>query len=161
MITEIIGNKELFAVEFSIEKKVSGLSYGLCLIWIAGEFIGNPDDRVYLSRVRTNLIAIKENFAHADSIPAVPNSPADLLAMATGEGLENSGKHFFFDTDGFDNFVKLFFQQGDTTTFYWCLHPALANVPKYSSYSHKVHSAKIPTSAINSVVDEFCSRIES
>ena len=53
MIKNIIGDKEVFAIEYSISDDHFCLpyAYGECRIWLDGNWLGGIEGEVYLTRV--------------------------------------------------------------------------------------------------------------
>lgn len=147
---KLFGDVHKFAIEVQICENGTTQSYGFLKIWINGSLIGDTGVCLYFQSVIDSFLGIVRRQGQRDTIPDIPRISEDFLNW-----VENiaSFKNFFLPIEGFDDFLKLFFIDGDDAVFFFGLHPNSIGQIGYESYSSEVLSARVNICEIRNVIE--------
>jgi hypothetical protein len=170
MNTNIVGNPDIFAVEYTITIDVihpnasKKTLLGICKLWLNGKWLGDIGIDIYLNSFCHELQGIVNRFNDyklIDTIPLLPNVSSEFAKL--WENDDSLSRNSFLDIEGFDRFYKLCFIGEKSLTFYWCLDPDVTNsseeFPEYADYPKEVLTAEIPISVVKEVADRFEERV--
>jgi hypothetical protein len=166
MRSEVIGDKDVFAIEFVIDYSYTKneIVYGGCRLWLKGQYLGDINDHIYLNMFHKSLKWIGYNFNRdnlIDSIPLLPLKIKEFTQMLDGD--EALYKNALFDEEAFIRFNERCFRNGENLIFYWCLELYVAehieDFPTFKDFPKEVQVAEIPISAVKEVADKFEARI--
>jgi hypothetical protein len=159
MIENIIGDKAVFAIQYSISDDHYCLpyAYGDCLIWLGGNFLGEIEGEVYLTRVGKILQSV---YLMTDKL-TLPEGMYELPDSEKFKVMEENWAYWFMDTEGFDSISKYVYHQNDVLYFLWELRSEVSNILKIGDSSRQLFSAKVPISIYTEVTNEFRDRLVS
>jgi hypothetical protein len=168
MTSEIIGDKNVFAIEFAIKYEIeytkNGIVYGGCRLWLKGQYLGDIDNPIYLNMFHKSLKWIGYNFNKGnliDSIPVLPLTIKEFTQRLDGD--ETLYENALLEEEAFNRFNERCFRNGENLIFYWCIELYVAehieSFPEYTDYPKEVQVAEIPISVIKEVADKFEARI--
>jgi hypothetical protein len=160
MKNRIIGNPAVFAIEYKLLESPSKIRLGGCRIWLSGCFIGDIHNDIYLSSTASSLIGILNTTPFTGELPKLPLSAEALLAVMTDEKTPEIGDYCCLAIDGYDHFLKLFFNCGSSMIIYSSLHPDLEDWPEYIDYPREPRCATIPIAYFKEIVSEFAQEVD-
>ena len=158
MIKNIIGDKEIFAVEYSISEDHFCLpyAYGECRIWLSGNCLGGIEGEVYLTRVADLLQSVYlmiNNIALPKDMYDLPDS--EIFKALEEDRLDEKGTYWFMYTEGFDLMSKYVYYQNDMLYFLWQLKPQSWNYSKVVDFPGQLFSSKVPISIYINITNKF------
>lgn len=163
--TEIIGDPQVCAIEFSVEVVKLETVYGTCRLWLEGKYIGDICEPDYLTGVALEIIStayLFDNYTESKfEIPEIPRQPDEFINMLNDE---ESPCGLYISGETFDDFRKTYFRKGDKFIFYWCLDPdAAADVerfPQFKDFPKEVQRAEVEIVVYKETAEKFMKRIE-
>jgi hypothetical protein len=156
MVNNIIGNREVFAVQYSLLQSNSFLPYGDCKIWLGGNYLGGIEGEVYLatvSKLLNSVCLIIEKLILPRDVFKL--SASEIFRMMEEEQIEEVGTYWFMYTEGFDLFSKYVYYQDEMLYFLWQFNPDVWNDFKIGDFPGQIFSAKVPLSTYTEVVNQF------
>jgi hypothetical protein len=165
MEREVIGNKDVFAIEFVIDHSYTKnqIVYGGCRLWLREQYLGDINDYIYLNMFCKSLKRVGNLNKHwtvkvVDEIPNNPKSIKEIRYLIEKEiGIQ------IFSGENFDKFSKLCLRNDESLIFYWCLNTNVSDNPKvfpqFVDFPKEVQVAEILISEINEVAHLFEARI--
>jgi hypothetical protein len=156
MNKNLIGNKEIFAIEYSILKVNPSPPYGDCLIWLGGNSLGGLEGEVYLNRVCELLegnLSIKALLFLEEHIYDL--SETEIFELMLDEKIDEEGKYWFLYTEGFDVFNKYIYRRNETFYFLWQLAHRVWKYFEPEGVSTKLFFAPVDISVYETVVNQF------
>lgn len=158
MGTQLIGDPAAFAINFSDITRLGEVAYGRCALWLGGYPLRDADTPVCLDTV----LACLQGVASAEASPALAmdalSSPMQMLRWMQEQ--EEIHKHFFLNIEGFDDFLKLFSKDAESTYLHWALHPQVAHLSLYDDYPKGVQQLIIGNMELQRAVDQFAKELE-
>lgn len=156
MIENIIGDKKVFAIEYSISKPNPFPPYGDCQIWLGGNCLGGIEGEVYLTRVSQILQSV---YLILDKL-VLPElifqlSCEEIFKIMKEEQIDEKGTYWFMDTEGFDLLNKYVYYQSEMLYFIWQLNPDLWSEFKVGDFPGQLFFAKVPISTYTEVTNQF------
>lgn len=158
METNWIGDPTVFAIEFSNITHIGLATYSRYVLWLGGYPLREADTPVCLDTV----LACLRGVASAEASPALVtdalSSPMQMLRWMQEQ--EEIHKHFFLNIEGFDDFLKLFSKDAESTYLHWALHPQVAHLSIYDDYPKGVQQLIIGNMELQRAVDQFAKELE-
>jgi hypothetical protein len=156
MNKNLIGNQKTFGIEYSILTVNPSPPLGYCLIWIEGNFLGGIEGEMYLTRVcrlLESIITMKNQLFIEESLYSL--SDVELFNLMQKNEIDETGKYWFMDTEGFDLFYSYIYRQKDTFKFIWQLIPEAWEEFRSQDIPTQLFSAQVPICIYEEVVEEF------
>lgn len=158
MIENIIGDKTLFAIDYSISDDHSSLRYpyGDCRIWLDGNCLGGFEGEVYLATVYRILRSV---YLMIDKL-TLPDDLYDLSGneiftiMKEGQ-LDEKGTYWFMDCEGFDLISNYVYYRNNTLFFLWQYCPDAWDGVRAWGFPGQLFSAEVPISTYIEVANKF------
>jgi hypothetical protein len=163
MIENIIGDKEVFAIEYSISDAHFCLpyAYGECRIWLGENCLGGIEGEVYLTRVGKILQSV---YLMIDKL-TLPEDMHDLpdgkiFKVMQEDRLDEKGNYWFMYTEGFDLMSKYVYYRNDTLFFLWQYCPDAWDGVRAWGFPGQLFSSKVPISIYMNVTNKFKEAID-
>jgi hypothetical protein len=109
----LIGDPAAFAIDFSDITLLGEATYGRCALWLGGYPLRDADARVCLDTVFACLQGVASSEALPGLVTDALSSSMQMLRWMQEQ--EEIHKHFFLDIEGFDDFLKLFSKDAEST----------------------------------------------
>lgn len=158
MEVKLIGDPAAFAIDFSDITLLGEATYGRYALWLGGYPLRDADTPVCLD----TILACLQGVASAEASPALAmdalSSPMQMLRWMQEQ--EEIHKHFFLNIEGFDDFLKLFSKDAESTYLHWALHPQVAHLSIYDDYPKGVQQLIIGNMELQRAVDQFAKELE-
>jgi hypothetical protein len=155
MNANLIGNKEIFAIEYSV-LTVNPYPLGDCLLWLGGNSLGGLEGEVFLTTVcyyLEGISSIKDQLFLEEYLYNLPE--AELFDLMIEQKIDESGKYWFMNTEGFDLFRSCISRRNETLHFLFQLAPEVWKEFELQSLSTQLFSAQVPISIYEESVGEF------
>lgn len=152
----VIGDKGTFAIEYSILMVNPSPPFGYCKIWLGGHFMGGIEGEVYLTRIChliESVTSIKNKLFLEEYLYNL--SDAELFELMRKNKIDETGKYWFMDTEGFDLFHKYIYRQNETFNFLWQLTPEVWEEFGSQGISTQLFSAQVAICMYEKVAKEF------
>ena len=146
----IVGNKELFAIEWKERTPVSPVR-----VWVSNFFIGTFDESQMLGVVAHQF---KELINRVDEI-ALNYGKLDVERIFELLLAEESGKHLISLGESFDDFCVLVYANEDLLNFVWRLEPD--PYFDYPQYGYELKSGAVPLEYFLGVVEDYKSVVSN
>jgi hypothetical protein len=160
MIENIIGDKAIFAIQYSISDFHSSLlyAYGECQIWLSGDCLGGIEGEVYLTRVYKILQSVylmSDKLTLPEDIYDLPDS--EIFKILEENQLDEKGTYWLLDTEGFDMMSKYVYYRNNILFFLWQyrLDTHTWNDIKVWGFPGQLFSAKVPIYTYIEVTNKF------
>lgn len=156
MNTTLIGNKEIFAIEYSVLMVNTSPPYCDCLFWLGSNSLGGLEGEVFLTRVCScleGISSIKEQLFLEEYLYNL--SDVELFDLMREDKIDETGKYRFMDTEGFDLFRNFIYRRNETFYFLWQLSPRVWAEFEPQGVSTQLFSAQVGISVYEEVVREF------
>jgi hypothetical protein len=158
MIGNIIGDKKVFAIEYSISDAHFCLpyAYGECRIWLGGNCMGGIEGEVYLTRVGKILQSVYlmiDKLTLPEDMYYLPDS--EIFRVMEEDRLDEQGTYWFMYTEGFDLMSKYVYYQNDMLYFLWQWQAKVWDDFKIGDFSGQIFSSKVPISIYMNVTNNF------
>lgn len=160
MNTILIGDKEIFAIEYSVLTVNPSPPYGDCLLWLGSNFLGGLEGEAYLNVICGCLegdLFIKDQLFLKKDLYKL--SDTELFDLMKEHKLDEKGKYVFLYTEGFDLFRSYIYRQDETFHFLWQLDSEVWKEFEPQGVSTQLFSAQVPISIYEEVVREFRSTL--
>lgn len=160
MKENIIGDKRRFGIEYSILMVDPSPPYGDCRLWIGGNFLGGIEGEVYLTRVchlLEGILSIKNELFLEDDFYNL--SDVKLFDLMQKDEIDEKGKCWFMDTEGFDLFRNYVYRRDEMLHFLWQLAPQVREKYELQGFPTRLFSAQVAVSMYEEVVKQFRSVI--
>src|SRR5438128_318107 len=143
-INQVFGQTTEFATSVIHRSGDGPMRMGECAIWLKGRSLGDIGQNIFVESFKRGLQGIVGAEPHVGTLPRKPADPSDFLSMIEGGEISNAGRHSFLAIDGFDDYLKLFFKNSNSTNFVWSIHPNCMHTSKYAEkYGNEVFFAEI------------------
>ncbi len=158
MIENVIGDKTLFAIDYSISDDHSSLPYpyGDCRIWLGGNCLGGFEGEVYLATVCRTLRSV---YLMIDKLTLPENlydlSYNEIFTIMKESQLDEKGTHWFMDCEGFDLMNNYVYYRNDTLFFLWKYCPDAWDGARAWGFPGQLFSAEVPLSTYIEVTNKF------
>jgi len=151
-INKILGNKELFAVEYEVDKVQPHLQ-GKIRLWLGACYVGAYEDVEMLLVVLSQLERVKSDKLNGEAYRNLN------FELAYEKIKENDGKFFLSLGESFDDFsIVIYFLDGAFTVVWELLDNPFFTYP---NYPQGLQLVKIPEESFTQVVEEFKKQITS
>jgi hypothetical protein len=152
MNTNLVGDKNIFAIEYSVLNVNSSPPYGDCLLWLGGNSLGGIEGEAYLNIVCDRLkgtSSIKDLlFLEKDMYNL---SDVELFNLMQDE----TERYWFLYTEGFDLFNKYIYRRDETFHFLWQLNRTVWKEFEPQGVSTQLFSTQVAISVYEEVVKQF------
>jgi hypothetical protein len=159
VIDYLIGNKDSFAIEFSVD--LERHTHNLCgwhRLWLGGKYVGAYEDICIFGVTLNELehfVKLNINTKSFDGL-----SKRDIYRFIKFEDIPGLGKYWFTPGgDSFDDFSMVVYSDDETYKFIW----KLRRKPffDYKNYPKKgLQSAEVPIKDFKQVIENFRKQIE-
>jgi len=156
MNMNLVGNKNIFAIEYSVLMVNPSPPYGDCLLWFGGNSLGGLEGEVFLTRVCScleGISSIKEQLFLEEYLNNLPE--AELFNLMIKDKIDETGKYWFMDTEGFDLFRNYIYRRNETFHFLWQLSLRVWEEFEPQGVPTQLFSAQVPISIYEEVVGKF------
>lgn len=156
MTRNLIGDKKIFAIEYSVLMLESTPLYGDCLIWLGGNSLGGLEGEAYLGSVCQYLevsSSIKEQLFLEEHLYNL--SDAELFDLMWEQKIDEKGTYMFLDLEGFDLFRNYIYRRDETFHFLWQLSPKVWKRFEPQGVPTQLFSAQVAITKYEEVVKEF------
>ena len=154
MNTNLIGNREIFGIEYLALTVSPPPPYGHCRIWLEGMFLGDIKETNYLTSTCSSLEGLakyKDRFVLAAQFVSL----SDIELFNLFESGETTKDYGFLYIEGYDAFNSYAYYKQNHLYFLWQLAPELKGEKHYQHLPQDLCSAKILLSIYEGVVNEF------
>lgn len=160
MIEKLVGNKDLFAIQYSMENPNKYPPLEECTIWLNSFVMGGLEGETYLTMVSRDLLSVCKI---SDKI-VLPEDFRDISdkklfdAMLT-EKFDESGTYWFMNTEGFDSFFSYVYKRNAQDNFFhflWQINPGWND----GTFSNQLFKASVPIIYYTQIVNEFSREVE-
>lgn len=148
-----IGNKENFAIEFSIQmERYSRHLFGGIRIWLEGKYFGAYEDINILSVTLHQLeILLTTRKIHSDNFSCM--SEKDICDFIKYENNLDGGRHFISLGEAFDDFPTVVYSTKGRLNFIWKLRKN--PVFQYVDYPKGILSAGVRENEFGKIIAKF------
>lgn len=156
MNPDLVGDKKIFAIEYSILRVNPYRPYGDCLIWLGGNSLGGIEGEVFLNMVCQHLegkLSIKDLLFLEEYLYKLPD--VELFDLMREDKLDERGTYWFLYTEGFDLFRSYIYRQDETFHFLWQLDRDVWKEFEPQGISTQLFYAQVPISVYEDVVKQF------
>jgi hypothetical protein len=158
MIENIIGDKTIFAIDYSISDDHSSLRYpyGDCRIWLGGNCLGGLEGEVYLAtayELLQSIYLIADKLTLPEDLYDLPDN--EIFIIMKEERLDKKGTYWFMYSEGFDIMNKYVYYRNNTLFFLWQYRLDEWNGVKAWGFPGQLFSAKVPISTYIEVTNKF------
>jgi len=160
MENNVIGDKSVFAIEFSEISHQGQATFAQCGIWLGGHQLYEPSPTTCLDALLRKLQGIANSAPVTENPSPVPASAAEFLQVILNEYRDDIHWYDCFGEETFDYFLKLFTKDQHHMTFIWAVHPRYAEFDIYRDYPKGVQKVCVENSEFRRVVDEFAQAVK-
>lgn len=154
-MSELIGNKTEFAVEYHILKE-EPFVIGNIRLWIGGKYVGYFDSPTMLGVAVQSLIGVVERYGKF-TIPGSLNMTAHEISKKIDSG-ELSDIHKLTITETFDDFLIDIYENNSSLVFNWKLTED--SCLEYPDYDHELNTFSVQKKIFKDITYKFKNSIE-
>ena len=153
----IIGNKNKFAIEYSIVFTKKKTAYGDCIIWLEGKCLGGLEGECYLNMICQWLerqVEFKDNLFFTEDLYKLSSQELFNFMEEKAE-YEIKENYRFLDTEGFDLFRSYIYRKDDKFNFIWQLDRDYWEEFKAQDVSIKLFTATVDIKIYCDIIFQF------
>ena len=148
-----LGNKDKFAISYTIEKAESEYIFGTICLWIKNQYIGNCNEIVMLSAIRYQFEMLINRFELISTNEFDYMDSNDIFGVVTSPNSIENDRFTLSLGESFDDFCLRVFKTGDSLVFLWKLYEDAYS--QYEGYSREIFYERVPVSEVVNVISAF------